>query len=242
MSILPRVMTMPFGELDYEQIAALRPDIIIATHSGITEEEYGRLTQIAPTLAQSGDYPDFGMPWQEQTRSIGEALGRPSQAEEVVAGVEAKIAEAGSRHAGFQGATVAWVSPAGEGQYWAVGPTTPPMRFLSALGLNIPPALAQVIGDKDSAQISSEQLALLDADALIFQGRTEEGVAAFRNNPLVPAIRGGQSKPHGVFLQHRRPGLRRVELQHRSQPVLRGGRTGPDAGGCRGRQRNGKRG
>ena len=180
----PRVLTMPFGELDYEQIAALRPDIIIATHSGITEEEYGRLTQIAPTLAQSGDYPDFGMPWQEQTRSIGEALGRPSQAEEVVAGVEAKIAEAGSRHAGFQGATVAWVSPAGEGQYWAVGPTTPPMRFLSALGLNVPPALAQVIGDKDSAQISSEQLTLLDADALIFQGRTEEGVAAFRNNPL----------------------------------------------------------
>ena len=194
----PRVLTMPFGELDYEQIAALRPDIIIATHSGITEEEYGRLAQIAPTLAQSGDYPDFGMPWQEQTRSIGEALGRPEQAEEVVAGVEAKIAEAGSRHAEFQGATVAWVSPAGEGQYWAVGPTTPPMRFLSALGLNVPPALAEVIGDKDSAQISSEQLALLDADALIFQGMTEEGVAAFRNNPLYQQL-GAATENRTVF-------------------------------------------
>ena len=181
----PVVLNMPFGELDYEKIASLLPDIIIATHSGITEQEYERLSRIAPTLAQSGDYPDFGMPWQEQTRSIGRALGLAGVAEDAVSDVEAKIAAAGERFPQFQGATVAWASPAsGQGQYWAVGPTTPPMRFLSAMGFSVPPDLADVIGDKDSAQISSEQLGLLDVDALIFQGRSEDGVETFRNDPL----------------------------------------------------------
>ena len=181
----PTVLTMPFGELDYEKIAALRPDIVIATHSGITEQEYERLARIAPTLAQSGDYPDFGMPWQEQTLSIGRALGLEGVAEDAVSDVETKIASAGSRFPQFQGATVAWASPAsGQGQYWAVGPTTPPMRFLGSMGFSVPPGLAEVIGDKDSAQISSEQLSLLDVDVLIFQGRSEEGVETFRNDPL----------------------------------------------------------
>ncbi len=181
----PTVLNMPFGELDYEKIASLRPDIVIATHSGITEQEYDRLSRIAPTLAQSGDYPDFGMPWQEQTRSIGRALGLAGVAEDAVSDVEAKIASAGKQFPQFRGATVAWASPAsGQGQYWAVGPTTPPMRFLSAMGFTVSPALADVVGDKDSAQISSEHLGLLDVDALIFQGRSEEGVETFRNDPL----------------------------------------------------------
>ena len=180
----PEVLTMPFGELDFERIAALEPDLIIATHSGITEDEYKLLSRIAPTLAQSGDYPDFGMPWQEQTRSIGRALGLEDRAEEIVSRVEAKIASAGGRYAEFQGATVAWASPTGDGQYWAVGPTTPPMRFLASLGLRVPADLAEVIGDKDSAQISQEQLNLLDVDVLIFQGISEEGVAALEGDPL----------------------------------------------------------
>ncbi|MDZ7727011.1 MAG: hypothetical protein U5Q44_01765 [Dehalococcoidia bacterium] len=36
----PEVLEMPFGELDYESIAALEPDLISAVYSGITEEEY----------------------------------------------------------------------------------------------------------------------------------------------------------------------------------------------------------
>lgn len=165
----PQVLTMPFGELDFETIATLRPDVIIATHAGITAEEYTTLSQIAPTVAQSADYPDFGMPWQEQTRVIGRALGRAAAAEERVAEVEAAIEAAASAHPEFAGATIAWASPSGDGQYWAVGPSTPPMRFLTALGFTVPDELADVIGDLDSAEISQEQLHLLDTDVLIMQ-------------------------------------------------------------------------
>lgn len=189
----PQVLTMPFGELDFEAIAALEPDLLVATHSGITDAEYETLSQIAPTVAQTGDYPDFGMPWQEQTRLFGRALGREEQAERLVADTEAAIVAARDEYPEFEGATVAWASPAeGESQFWAVGPSTPPMQFLSTLGFEVPSDLAEVVGAQDSVQISGEQLGLLDADVLILQVNSPEERAAVEASPLLRQMRAAQ--------------------------------------------------
>lgn len=188
----PEVLVMPYGELDFEKIASLRPDLIVATHSGITEREYATLSRIAPTLAQPGEYPDFGVPWQEQTRLIGRAVGREELAKQLVAEVEAKIAAARAAHPEFEGATIAWAHPAGQGQYWVVGSNTPPMRFLAALGFELPPALTDVIGDRDSGQISGEQIALLDVDVLIFQASSEADRKALEESPLFRSLKVGR--------------------------------------------------
>ncbi|NJO83552.1 MAG: ABC transporter substrate-binding protein, partial [Blastochloris sp.] len=71
----PEVLNMPYGNLNYEAILALQPDLISAVTAGVTQEEYDLLSQIAPTIAQSGEYIDFGMPWQETTRMIGATVG-----------------------------------------------------------------------------------------------------------------------------------------------------------------------
>lgn len=181
----PELMQMPFGELNYELITSLDPDLIVATHSGITAEEYDLLAQIAPTLAQPDEYPDFGVPWQVQTQLIGRALGREEQARELIAEVEALIAAANTAHNGFGGASVAWVTPAAEaGQFWVVGENTPPLRFLTGLGLTYDPAISAVVGDLDSAQISSESLNLLDVGVLIVRAETPEEQEAILSNPL----------------------------------------------------------
>lgn len=39
---------------DYERIAALDPDLVIGFYTGMTEEEYDTLTQIAPTVEGGG--------------------------------------------------------------------------------------------------------------------------------------------------------------------------------------------
>lgn len=189
----PELMQMPFGELNYELLASLAPDLIVATHSGITAEEYDLLAQIAPTLAQPDEYPDFGVPWQVQTQLIGRALGREEQANALVAEVEGLIAAANTSHNGFGGASIAWVSPAAEaGQFWVVGENTPPLRFLTSLGLTYDPALSEVVGDLDSAQISSESLNLLDVDVLIVRAATPEEQAAILSNPLFSQLNVAQ--------------------------------------------------
>lgn len=184
----PEVLNMAFGELDYEAIAALRPDVIIATHSGITADEYAKLADIAPTVAQTDAYPDFGMPWQEQALFIGRALGLESRAQAAVAATEAAIEAAREAHPALSGARVAWASAEGDGSYWAVGPATPPMRFLTSLGLQLPEDLASAIGDLDSLQISGEQAGLLDADILVFPVESDDELAAVQADPVLSKL------------------------------------------------------
>ncbi len=181
----PVVMQMTYGELDFEAIVALDPNVIIATHSGITAEEYERLAQIAPTVAQPAEYVDFGVPWQEQTRIIGRALGQEDLANQQVTAVESSIQSTRQANPSFEGASIAFASPAsGQGQYWVFSPNTPPLRFLTSLGFTFPQELADLVGDRDAVEISSEQIQLLDVDVLIWQVGSEEEKAALQSNPL----------------------------------------------------------
>ncbi|MCG8352964.1 MAG: ABC transporter substrate-binding protein, partial [Chloroflexales bacterium] len=185
----PQLLQMPFGELNYELIASLQPDLIVATHSGITAEEYETLAQIAPVLAQPAEYPDFNVPWQEQTRLIGRALGREARADKLVAEVEAQIAAAAKQAPELAGKSVAWLFPAGEaGQYWVVGPNTPPLRFLTSLGLVYPDTIAELVGDQDSVGISSERLDLVDVDVLLFYADSAKELAALNDNAIYQTL------------------------------------------------------
>lgn len=84
------------GELNFERIAGLKPDVIVATSALLDDQQYATLSTIAPTLVEGAEYVGFGMPWQETTRTIGRALGRTERAEELVAEVEGGFAEAHS--------------------------------------------------------------------------------------------------------------------------------------------------
>ena len=61
--------------IQIEKVAALAPDLIVGQYSGMTEKEYELLSKIAPTVAQSGDYADYGTPWDEAALRIGTAVG-----------------------------------------------------------------------------------------------------------------------------------------------------------------------
>jgi iron complex transport system substrate-binding protein len=185
----PELLKMEFGQINLETIAALKPDLIIATHSGITDKEYASLAAIAPTLAQPGDYPDFGVPWQEQTRLIGKALGKSAQAGALVQATEDKIAATRTATGSIEGKTVTWASPADEAAtFWATGPTTPPMRFLAAIGMRFPEELGKLIGDKSSEKLSAERLDLLDADVLISYVQTDEARVKLQSDPVLQSL------------------------------------------------------
>jgi iron complex transport system substrate-binding protein len=164
----PQILNMPFGELNYEAIAALQPDLIVAVSAGITADEYATLEQIAPTVAQSDAYVDFGVPWQEQTRVIGQALGRAAEAEELVVATEARFAELRAQYPAFEGATAAIAAPASEGQFFFSGPQHERQRVLTSLGFVLPDELASIAGDAFYGTISGERLDLLDTDLLIW--------------------------------------------------------------------------
>ncbi|HEY6532927.1 MAG TPA: ABC transporter substrate-binding protein, partial [Acidimicrobiales bacterium] len=55
---------LPSTEINFEQVAALKPDLIVGVSSGMTETEYDRLSQIAPTIMQTADQPLYQETWQ----------------------------------------------------------------------------------------------------------------------------------------------------------------------------------
>ena len=166
---MPEVLEISFGELSYETVAAIAPDLIVATHGGITEEEYEVLSEIAPTLVEAADVPSFGMSRQDQTLMIGEALGLSEEARQQVLVKEAATLDTARTNDDFGNATFAWANPTGEGTYWIVGATTPPMLVLQSLGLVCPDTIGDVVGEADSFELSGEQVSLLDVDVLIVQ-------------------------------------------------------------------------
>jgi iron complex transport system substrate-binding protein len=88
----PPVLNMQ--EIEFEKVAALGPDLILAVMSGITEQDYEKLTAIAPTVAQPVDYQDWAVPFRPHTELIGAALGQSARAAELVASLEDAFAGA----------------------------------------------------------------------------------------------------------------------------------------------------
>jgi iron complex transport system substrate-binding protein len=156
-------------ELELEKIAALRPDVILGVYSGLTKSEYSTLSKIAPTIAQSDDYVDFGMPWQEQAETISHALGRDEPGTKVVGAVEQQFAQARRQHPEFDGSSFALAS-ASAGKVFVYGSQDLRSRFFTSLGFRVPAEIADLTGDSFYAPVGEESLELLDQDVLVVYG------------------------------------------------------------------------
>lgn len=185
----PTVLNMDYGSLNYEAILALKPDLITAVYSGITQDEYDTLSQIAPTIAQSADYIDFGMPWQETTKLIGSALGKSAEADALVSDVEAQVEQAREDNPGFAEKTIAVAYDFG-GTYGFYTAEDPRGRFFANLGFTVPDELVEAAGDSFYANLSEERLDLLDQDVLVFLGLqyVDGGRDTIEADPLISQL------------------------------------------------------
>src|SRR3546814_19419559 len=85
------------GDFNFEQIASLAPDLILALYADIDTETYKKLTSIAPTVAQSKDYDEYTTPWTDITLTAGRARGKGPQDKDrksVVEGKSVSVSEA----------------------------------------------------------------------------------------------------------------------------------------------------
>lgn len=189
----PIVLNMAYGNLNYEAILALQPDLISAVTAGITQEEYDLLSQIAPTIAQSDEYIDFGMPWQEATQLVGDAVGKSAEAEAVIEEVETLFADARAKNPQFEGKSVA-VSYFYEGTYGFYTSQDTRGRFFTDLGFVVPEEMVEIAGESFYANISAERMDLLDQDliAIVNLQFIEGGREALEAEPLFSQLKAAQ--------------------------------------------------
>lgn len=163
----PAIVGTAGGGLDLEAVAAAEPDLVVGTYSGVTQAERDTLSALAPTVVQPGEFADFGVPWQIQTRTVGKALGRSEGANDLVTGVQQRFADVAAANPVFRGRTVVVGALQGPGQFGVYGPEDPKVRFLTELGFVNPPVTDRITGT-NFAPISTEQLSLADADLLVW--------------------------------------------------------------------------
>ena len=153
--------------IDFEGIAAARPDLILIVTYALPKTDYEKLSKIAPTVPTVGGYPDWGVPWQAATEQIGRALGKPAEAKRLVSDTEALFAKAKADHPGFAGKQVLLTAPGTNGQLSVFAPTDTRGRFVTSLGFSTPDAIKQVTGKEFYAYISAERMDMVDVDALV---------------------------------------------------------------------------
>jgi iron complex transport system substrate-binding protein len=111
---LPEIVkNVESGDVDYEQVLGLDPDLILAVHSGITENDYAKLSEIAPTVAYAK--APWISDWKELTATVGKAMGESAKATQLVEQTETAIADAAAAHPEFKGVTFTYGSFLGEG-------------------------------------------------------------------------------------------------------------------------------
>lgn len=156
------------GDLNFEQIAATNPDIILALRSGISINDYEKLSLIAPVVPVPEGRGDYDLNWIEQAELAGLALGRSDQAAAKIEAVKASISETAAAHPEWSGKTFVMMT------YWngSVGvysATDSTVAFIASLGLVPHPKVTELSSPGEFyITISEEILPEFDADVVFW--------------------------------------------------------------------------
>src|SRR3954454_21890077 len=185
-------------EPSYEQIAALRPDLILDTRSAGTQERYDALSAIAPTIGQPEGVGPYQTTWQQQLEMVGQALGKAEDAQSLEDEVGQQFADATEAHPEFAGKSVSVAAYTSEG-WGAYVRGDSRVDFLEQLGFTNAPAVQEQAAENFYVPISEEQLPLLDADLTVaFPIFVDAG--QITGNPLwqaIPSVQAG----HAVVME-----------------------------------------
>ncbi|MDO9398149.1 MAG: ABC transporter substrate-binding protein [Herbiconiux sp.] len=171
----PTVLTETDGP-EYEKIAALKPDLIVGTNAGLTQETYDKLAAIAPTVSSVEGSEQYFSSWQDQTRQVAAAVGRSAAGDELISEMEEQWAAAAAAHPEFAGLTATFSQGTPyEGNLY-VYPDGVNTDFLTDLGFVITPGLEEFqLAPGAQSAMSPENIDLIDADVIVFATESETG-------------------------------------------------------------------
>lgn len=180
-----------------EDIAKLRPDVILATNSGITEQEYEKLSKIAKVIA----YPEapWVTPWQTSLETVGKALGRTGRAEEARAETQQAIDDAKAKNPEIAGRSLifGYLATTDLSTVGIYAPQDPRVSLMNDLGFENAPSVAKAVKPGEFyGTVSAERAAALDSDVFLTWSETPKDMQTFTDNALIgkiPAIASGNA-------------------------------------------------
>lgn len=182
------------GEINYEQIAATKPDVIMAARSGISRQDYLQLSKIAPVIATPKGEGDYTMPWDKRARLLAQVLDKEDRGQELIAKIESQIASVKKAHPDWAGKTFAMAT------YWngSVGVYSGDdmtVNLIAKMGLTLSPSVADLTRKGEFYMtLSEEELGLIDADVLFWYvtGDNKKQIESLALRPYMRAFKEGR--------------------------------------------------
>ena len=184
--------------IDFEAVADTQPDVILASYSGITQEEYDTLSKIAPVVA----YPDvaWGTSVDDMIRMNSAALGLADKGEQLITDLNTEVETALAAHSDLAGKKLlfSYIDPADLSQigFYTSHDTRP--GFLAGYGMPMPAGVEEESAGTDEfyVTVSSEEAdRFADVDVFVTYGEADGAIIAqLQADPLlskIPAIANG---------------------------------------------------
>ncbi len=154
--------------LEFEKVAAARPDLITAVEYDLKQPDYNKLSQLAPTVPPPKGFAPYTVPWDTMAVQVGASLGRRADAEGLVKATRDRIAAAAEANPEFATSKAVLIDPDDDGGVYIFAEDDVRTRFLGDLGFTMPAEIERLFKGQFYAQISAERLDLLDtADVLV---------------------------------------------------------------------------
>ncbi|WP_091607299.1 iron-siderophore ABC transporter substrate-binding protein [Arthrobacter koreensis] len=183
--------------IDFEAVADTQPDVILAAYSGLTQEDYDTLSEIAPVVA----YPEtaWGTSWREMIEYNSTALGLAEEGEQLVADLEQEMTDAAAKFPSLAGKSAMFMTHVDTTDLSEVSFYTthdPRTLFFEDLGMSVADSIARASAETEKFSLtqSAEQAdAFADVDIIVTYGG-EELITALESDPLlsqIPAVANG---------------------------------------------------
>ena len=189
----PTILPESTEEPPYEDIAAADPDVILANYSGIDQDQYDLLSQIAPVVAYPGDA--WSTPWRDVVSTVGIALGKTAEADKVLADIDDELATQAAAHPEFEGKTLAAVWDVA-GTFYVYKKEDPRVEFMLDLGFVNAPAVDELANGESTFYytLSYEELDKLESDVVVSYSDTQAEADTFVTSShglAIPAVKSG---------------------------------------------------
>jgi iron complex transport system substrate-binding protein len=191
----PVVLNLDNG-IAIDQIAGLKPDLIVAINAGVDADTYQKLSAIAPTVPQS-DGDAFFEPWKDQATAVGQAVFQADQMKSLIDAVDKQFAAVAQKNPQWQGKKALLM----QGALWqgTVVATLAGWRtdFLNQMGLVIADSVKPFGADHRAVIPRDHIKAVLDsADVVIWTTESPDDQKALLADPDVAASQATAQNRH----------------------------------------------
>lgn len=182
--------------IDFEAVAELNPDVILAAYSGLDQQTYDTLSEIAPVVA----YPEaaWSTDWRDMIRLNSMGMGMQAEGDQLIADLEAEIAAVAAEYPVLQGKPAMFITHLDTTNLSTVKFYTnhdTRVQFFEDLGLEMPQSVIDASADGAfSGEVSAENIDAFDDVKLLVTYGGQELIDALNADPLtskMPAVASG---------------------------------------------------